>query len=100
VGLVINPISWTRSETLAPKTESLGSYLLNSSGQLVQVPQYADAQINSAQGVLICSTADENFIAQISSSFPRGVYHDFDIPLYYFDLRANAQNRVNKFLGL
>jgi pimeloyl-ACP methyl ester carboxylesterase len=99
VGLVINPISWTRSETLAPKTESLGSYLPNSSGQFVQVPQYADAQINSSLGVLFCSTADEDFIAAISSSFPRGVYHDFDIPLYYFDLRANAANRVKNYLN-
>jgi hypothetical protein len=32
------------------------------------------------------------------SAFPEGVFHDFDIPFYYYNLRANAQNRVNKYL--
>jgi hypothetical protein len=63
--------------------------------------QYADAQIDIAHGVLVCSTANELLLSYIETlaGFPRGVYHDFDIPLYYYDLRANAQNRVNKYLG-
>ncbi|MCL5024727.1 MAG: hypothetical protein M1497_15440 [Nitrospirae bacterium] len=63
-----------------------------------------DAQINKTKGVLICSTADVNALSpgpspQNPGAFPKGVYHTFDIPFYYYNLRANAENRVNKFLG-
>jgi pimeloyl-ACP methyl ester carboxylesterase len=101
VGLVINPITWTTDETYAPKTESLGSFMPDHSLVLQTMPHYADAQIDIAHGVLVCSTAEEPFISDLETlaGFPKGVYHSFDIPLYYYDLRANAQNRVNKYLG-
>lgn len=102
VGLVINPINWKTDTTYADKSQSLGSYLPDAAGVFAKVPNYADAQIDSAHGVLVCSTADEAFIALIDakSGFPRGVYHSFDILLYYYDLQNNAQIRANKFLGL
>jgi pimeloyl-ACP methyl ester carboxylesterase len=101
VGRVINPINWKTDETYAAKTESLGSFMPNHSLILQTMPQYADAQIDIDHGVLVCSTAEEPFISDLETlaGFPKGVYHSFDIPLYYYDLWANAQNRVNKYLG-
>ena len=99
VGLVINPITWTRDETLATTAQGLGSFMPNSSLQFVPVPQYADARIDQANGVLICSTADENALYPFTSGLGLGVYHSFDIPFYYFNLRANAANRVSRFLN-
>lgn len=101
VGRVINPINWKTDETYAAKTESLGSFMPNHSLIFQTMPQYADAQIDIDHGVLVCSTAEEPFISDLGTlaGFPKGVYHSFDIPLYYYDLRANAQNRVNKYLG-
>ena len=101
VGRVINPINWKTDETYAAKTESLGSFMPNHSLILQTMPQYADARIDIDHGVLVCSTAEEPFISDLETlaGFPKGVYHSFDIPLYYYDLRANAQNRVNKYLG-
>jgi pimeloyl-ACP methyl ester carboxylesterase len=101
VGRVINPINWKTDETHADKSESLGSFMPNGSGVFVEVPHYADAQIDIVHGVLVCSTAEEPFISDLETlaGFPKGVYHSFDIPLYYYDLRANAQNRANKYLG-
>jgi len=99
VGLVINPISWTRTETTATAAENLGSYLLDSSGtQFIQVMNYADATIDLAQGVLICSTADEDALMAFTAAFGRGIYHSFDYPFYYFNIRQNAENRVNQYL--
>jgi hypothetical protein len=74
----------------------------NGSGVFVEVPQYADAKVDIVHGVLVCSTASEPLLSDIESlaGFPKGVYHSFDIPLYYYDLRANAQNRANKYLGI
>ena len=100
VGLVINPLTWTRSETEATTAEGLGSLMPDSVTMVFQpVPQYADARIDLNKGVLVCSTADSNALYKYTKSFGKGVYHSFDYPFYYFNLRANAQNRANKFLG-
>lgn len=101
IGIVINPITWTRDETLATVEQGLGSYLPDSNWVLGYVPQYADAQVNIAKGVLECSSADEDRIALLDSlsGLPRGVYHTFDIPFYYYNLRQNAENRASIFLN-
>jgi hypothetical protein len=100
VGEVINPITWTRDETLATKGQSLGSYMPDPvTLKFSQVPQYADARIDRAQGVLVCSTADEDVVFKLAPSMGRGVYHGFDYYFYYYNLRENAANRIDKFLG-
>jgi hypothetical protein len=102
IGLVINPITWTRTETLATTTEGLGSLMPDPTTHVFSpVPQYADARVDIANGVLICTTADEDGLyAATQQALPRGVYHVFDYPFYYFNIQANAQNRANKYLGL
>jgi hypothetical protein len=100
IGLVINPITWTRSDTLATTAQGLGSLMPDSVTMVFgPVPQYADARIDIAHGVLICSTADEKWLYNFTAPFGMGVYHSFDYPFYYFNLQQNAQNRANKFLG-
>lgn len=101
IGIVINPITWTRNETVASTAQGLGSFLPDSKGVFGPVPQYADARVDIAKGVLVCSTADEDKIAILDSlsGLPRGVYHSFDIPFYYYNLRQNAANRANIFLN-
>ena len=100
VGLVINPITWTRTETEATTAEGLGSIMPDPvTLKLQPVPQYADARVDVAKGVLICSTADENALIVYTKAFGKGVYHSFDYPFYFFNIRANAQNRANKFMG-
>jgi hypothetical protein len=100
VGLVINPITWTRDETQATTAQGLGSLFPDKQGQWVKIPQYADARVDTANGVLVCASADEAKIAVIDSlsGYPKGVYHSFDFPFYYFNLRQNAANRIQKFL--
>jgi hypothetical protein len=57
----------------------------------------ADARVDIASGVLICMTVDEDGLNGLAHhGFPRGVYHSFDYPFYYFNIRENAQNRANK----
>ena len=96
---VINPISWTREETLAPADDSLGSILPNEDHLFVPVGKYADARIDKSKGVLICSTADVEKLAPGNKFFGKGVYHSYDYPFYYFNLRENAANRVRIFLN-
>jgi hypothetical protein len=98
IGLVINPISWTRGETDAPASLSLGSLMPDASLKMGKVEHYADARVDISRGVLICSTANEDALMPLTSAFGRGVYHSFDYPFYYYDLQANAANRISKYL--
>jgi len=103
--LVINPITWTRDETLATADKNLGSIIQNSDGSIVGIPtpimNFADAKIDKAKGVLICSTVDvEKWAPGIGSTkYFRGVFHSYDYSFYYYNIRENATNRTNKFLG-
>jgi hypothetical protein len=99
IGLVINPINWKRDETHATAEESLGSNMpLDAQGNFGLIPNFADARINLAKGVLECTSVDENAMYQISGAMGPGVYHSFDISFYYYNLRENAENRINRFL--
>lgn len=99
VGLVINPLTWTRDETLATVDQGLGSYMPDPATlEFSKVPQYADARIDIALGVLLCGTADEDALYPLTKGFGRGVYHSFDYPFYYFNIQANAENRAARFL--
>ncbi len=96
IGLVINPVNWKRDATLASTSESLGSFMPGADNIYVKIPAYADARIDPAKGVLVCSSADEDVL---SGKFGHGVYHMWDYPLYYYNLRENAERRARKFLG-
>jgi len=105
--MVINPITWTTDQTLATAAQNLGGIALDSNGYAVldaegnpqRVLNYADAQIDTAKGELICSTADPSTLAPGNAMVAGGIYHTFDYPFYFFDLRANAANRIARFLA-
>jgi hypothetical protein len=106
-GIAINPITWTRSEEPASAEQNLGGIsidpethyaVVDSSGNPVKVQHYADAQVNKARGVVICSTANPNQLAPGNSAIAAGIYHPYDYPFYYFDIRANAADRITHYL--
>ena len=100
IGLVINPINWKRDETPAPASQSLGSYMPDSAGtNYGKKHDFADARIDLAQGVLICDSVNAAAIQAISGEMDLGIYHIYDINLYYYNLRENAANRGNKFIA-
>lgn len=94
--VAINPINWTLSETLATTGEGLGSYMPDANKIFHQVSQYADARVDTSIGVVFCSTAVDS---ELMLGFGPGIYHSYDIPFYYFNLRANAAHRTAKFLA-
>ena len=105
--MVINPITWTRSEALATAAQNLGGIavgsdaypVMDAQGNPQKVLNYADAQINTAKRTLICSTANPSQLAPGNQLVAAGIYHTFDYPFYYFDLRANATNRVARYFS-
>ena len=96
--MAINPITWTRGEKTATAAESLGSVDMDEHGKLITLKKYADARVDKAKGVLICSTVDVDKLSPGNQVFPKGVYHRYDYPFYYYNLRENAAVRTNRFL--
>jgi len=100
IGIVINPINWKRDETPAPASESLGSYMPDiTMTHFGKEPDFADARIDLAHGVIICSSVNDKAIYAISGGLDLGIYHIFDINFYYYNLRENAERRISKFPG-
>jgi hypothetical protein len=105
--MVINPITWTRDETPATAAQNLGGISVGSDGYPVmdaqgnpeKVLNYADAQVKTATGTLICSTANPAQLAPGNQLVEAGIYHTFDYPFYYFDLRANAASRIANYFA-
>jgi hypothetical protein len=103
--LAINPITWTRTETEATAAQNLGSIQLdpttgrpvtNAKGHILRVLNLADARVDTAKGAVICSTVNP---ADYYFGFPLGVYHTFDYPFYFFDVRANAEQRIRCYFS-
>jgi hypothetical protein len=105
--MVINPITWTRNEATATAAQNLGSISLDASGYPVldaqgqpkKVLGVADARIETATGKLICSTVDTATFDPGNQVIAAGIFHNYDYPFYYFDLRANAENRIKRYLA-
>jgi len=99
--IAINPITWTREETLATAAQNLGSIVISTEREILSnnAKDFADARVDKARGVVICSTVDVQKFAPGNPVFGRGVFHSFDIPFYYYNLRENAENRTKVFLN-
>jgi hypothetical protein len=107
-GVAINPITWTTSEQAAAATQNLGGIAVDpktggaavdSAGNPVKTEHDADATVNRQRGVVICSTADPSQLAPGNSALQAGIYHGYDYPFYYFDIQANAANRIKHYLA-
>jgi len=103
-GIAINPISWTRGEETATASQNLGSILLNplngggpimeKDGQPRAFKNIADARVDKRRGVIVCSTPNPK---HYDFGMPLGVYHPFDYPFYYYNVRANAAERISSY---
>jgi pimeloyl-ACP methyl ester carboxylesterase len=108
-GLAINPITWTRKQTEAPAAKNPGSIeldpatgtpVLTARGKIKRFRDLADARVDKAKGVVICSTIpwqDPPYFTP--GGIPMGVLHVFDYSLYFFSVRANAAARTAHFFG-
>ncbi|WP_319772086.1 DUF3089 domain-containing protein [Breoghania sp.] len=92
--IVVNPLTWTREETLAPASRNRGSTFFNQDHTYQILPEFASAQI--ADGGLAVVAKDP---ARLNSPyFPQGVYHGYDYPLFYENIMSNAAQRIQSYL--
>ncbi|WP_321342026.1 DUF3089 domain-containing protein [Breoghania sp.] len=93
--IVVNPLTWTREDTLAPASDNRGSTFFNKDHTYQILPGFASAQI--ADGGLAVVAKDPERLN--SPFFPEGVYHGFDYPLFYENIMANASQRIQTYLA-
>jgi hypothetical protein len=93
--LAINPVNWKRDGTPAPAEENAGSFI---GGETLM--NYADATVDmDRDGVVLCTTvAPDDPLWALPSPFPKGSFHQGDIPFYYYNLRENAKIRVARYM--
>ncbi|MDR0934166.1 MAG: DUF3089 domain-containing protein [Burkholderiaceae bacterium] len=91
--LVINPVSWKRDASYAPKEESLGSRMRPEDPPAGDRPHFADARNNLERGTVVTT-------APVSSGtiWPHGVLHHFDYDLFYYDFQQNVSDRIAAWL--
>ncbi len=101
--MAINPISWTRSNEPSSAEDNLGSYIDTGNGyeKVMGLADASVAVIGDNYSVVICSTADAETYgmpAAAAAVFGTGSFHGADIQFYYYNLRENAENRVETYL--
>ena len=88
--VVVNPLTWTTSETLAPRELNKGAVLRNFYGPAT--PNLVEARIAGS----VLYTNKPKFPGSIF--FTRKNYHIADFNFFWVDVRENAQRRAAKFL--
>jgi len=88
---VINPINWKTDDTYAGADEGKGT---RSPGR----PDLkADAQINTERGTVMCTTVDDWTVAK--GVFQSCSLHMYDYSLYFHDIEANVQKRIDTYFA-
>jgi hypothetical protein len=92
----INPVNWRTDDKIADFAEHKGSRFFDfKSGKATDKKAFVSAKIDPASGGLIVQTATPGkYDSRVLGS---GVYHMFDLNLFYYDLRANGKQRIQAF---
>lgn len=95
---VINPITWTRTTETAEASQSKGSRIAKTGAEIADCQNFADAKIDSVNGVVLCSIADSG-ISRGLQILPASLFPSIDYGLYYYDIRANALARTRAYFA-
>lgn len=93
---VVNPLTWTTSTSPASASLNKGAVFFPSNSSTQTIPQYAGAQI--IDHGLVIDPEDKSPLIN-GGAFPQGVYHAYDYSIFYENLRHNAGQRIEAFLG-
>ena len=88
----INPLNWKRDETYAGAGLNIGGRVPDSeNGGFIDIPEAADAVIDTERGVIITTTTAIEPVQ--AAGFGTDSFHNGDYSLYYYNLRENVAKR-------
>jgi hypothetical protein len=106
--VAINPLNWRRDNIPATTAENLGSFLPDTNGVFrVVEPGIANAQLNIERGSVIVTDIPADYTVQDmtaayahenKTTFGPQSYHSWDYEFFYMNIRANAANRLQRYL--
>ena len=104
----INPLNWKRDDTYAPASENPGSRIPVTNERFIVTdfkvdrPGLLDARVDTERGVVVCTTAADEYIKLPSPSanpFGPASLHLLDYPGYWDSIRENVQTRIKAFFS-
>lgn len=93
--VVVNPLTWTRDDNLAPAELNRGSSFFEKDGAFQTLPGFASAQISEG-GLAVVAKDPERLTNKF---FLPGVYHSYDYSLFFENLSSNAAQRIQAYLS-
>ena len=97
--ICINPLNWTTDGTVADKSLNKGMrYSDQNTGEVSEVVGYTGAYINEERGTLVPTEVD--VMEWYVPIFPMGVFHAFDLPFFYENIKENVAVRLAAWLGV
>lgn len=94
--IAVNPLTWKTDGAMAPARHNLGAAFFNDDGTRTTYPAFTSAQVENCGLVVVPS--DPARVSAEATSFPEGVFHQFDYSLFYENLKANAALRIQTYL--
>ena len=96
--LCVNPLNWKTDTTYAPDSMHLGAVKQNTeTGEIIEIlPEYTDAQIG-INGALIVNGPNPDDFYTAENKFPKGVFHAYDYPFFFLNLKQNVKKRIDAF---
>jgi pimeloyl-ACP methyl ester carboxylesterase len=98
--LCVNPLTWRDDDAIAPASANLGAVFIESDVRSPR-PGFADAQCRDGTlWIRSIAKAPRDFMSsQLDRVLGPGNHHSIEFQLYYANLRANAQARVDAMLA-
>lgn len=90
--LAVNPLSWKMDGALVDAQEHLGAVFFDANAVATLYPHFTSAQI--VKGALIVHPQDVHLVTVKGGHFPEGVYHAYDYSLFFENIKANIQERI------
>lgn len=95
--LCINPLSWKNTEEVADKSLHLGFVETKEDGSQFLHEHATNAWVDKEHGALIVDIYDME-TAPPREHFPKGDLHSYNYPLFFKNIEANVEERVNAYL--
>ena len=92
----INPLNWKRDETYAGAELNIGGRIPDAgSGGFKDIPEAADAVIDTERGVIVTNTRAIEPVQL--EGFGTDSFHNGDYSLYYYNLKENVAKRCEAY---